>query len=152
MLETALNQHTPLAPPPPRRGGFFSSFRGRGGAPSTSSRPSRPPPQRTPGSFAPQQYYAPQHQYPQPQYIPRPHYHARGHRAPAGPPRVQYAPPQPSHPCVVCNIKDISICLISNHNPRFARPALAMANTLHVEQNVQKNYLQMAHRTRTCVM
>lgn len=126
MLDTALNQHTPPPlPPPPRGGGFFSpgSRRGRGGAPSTSSRTSRHPPQPMPGSFTPQQYYAPQHQYPQPYhqhpqhqypqphyipqppYIPQPHYYPRGHRVAAGPSRVQYAPPQRSHPCVVCEIK-----------------------------------------------
>ena len=142
VLEAALNQHSP----PPRSGGSYSSLgsrRGRGGTPSSSSRNSRLPPQLIPGSFTPQQYYAPQHQYPQPHYIPQPRYV----------PQPRYHPrPRGHHICVVCEIKDISICLILNYNPRFARLPLAMANASHVGQSVQKNCLPMAHRTRICVM
>ena len=143
MLETALNQHSP-PPPPPRSGGSFSSLgsrRGRGGAPSASSRTSRHPPQLMPSGFTPQQYYSPQHRYPQPHYIPQPRYIPQPHYHPRG-----------YHTCVVCEIKDISICLILNYNPRFARPPHAMANASHVGQSVQRNCLPMAHRTRTCVM
>ncbi|KIM41676.1 hypothetical protein M413DRAFT_444924 [Hebeloma cylindrosporum] len=105
VLETALNQHTPLPPPSsPRNGGFFSSFgsrRGRGGAPSTSSGTTRHPPQLMPGAFAP----SPQPHYPQSHHLPRspqPSRRPRGHHAPDGSTRVQYSPPQRSHPCVIC--------------------------------------------------